>query len=132
MSYAQEQAYITSHFSNMWPAGVGVAYPNVKFDTNNIDEWVRLNIVRGVAYQASMGGDTNVYRHPGNVIVQVFVEPNSGAKRALELADTACAIWRGQQFDGLVFKAPVVIDLGIVAGWYQVNVSCPFYRDELF
>ena len=107
------------------------AWPDSKFETASVTEWVKLNVLHGESEQASAGASSNFYRSYGLVEVQIFVEQNSGAKRALELAGFAINIWRSLSIGSTVFASPRVVQLGYVGSWYQVNVQCDFYTDEI-
>lgn len=131
MSYTAELVSVTSTFEAQWAALTPVAWPNVKFDPDEYEEWVRLVVLNGDANQASMGNDVNLHRFQGTVVVQIFVEPNSGAKRARELADTVCNMFRGKYVDNLLFRTPSQVVIGVVEGRYQINVNCPFHRDDI-
>lgn len=132
MSYEAEFISITDYFNTQWASATPIAWPNVRFDPDEHVEFVRVTILNGDAFQASMGNDVNDYRHLGIVVVQIFVEPNSGAKRARSLVDSVCSIFRSKYIDDLRFRTPDVNTIGIREGRYQVNVNCPFYRDEIF
>lgn len=130
MSYETELSDITNYFNTGWGNTTQVAWPNVQFDPQDLDEWVTLTILNGDAVQGSAGSSVNLHRHFGTIVHQIFVEPNSGAKRARELADMICDIWRGIYLNNLLFRTPNVTVIGIADGRYQINVSCAFQRDS--
>lgn len=101
---------------------------------NPPDEWVRISIRFAAANQASMAG-TPTTRTTGSVIVQCFVKPNIGMKRAAELADLVEDALMYRQARGnnhvVVLRAAVMTDVGQPEGqpFYQTNVVVPFYAD---
>lgn len=125
MNYSQEKQAIEQHFEANWPH-TPIVFENAKF-TGAEDEWVRLSILNGDAYQASMG-DNPAFRHPGVVVVQIFTRPDSGSGRALELADLVDQLFRLAVVSGIVFRVPRVQKVPSDNEWYQVNVSTEFYR----
>lgn len=132
MTYLAESIALQSRFDTLWNNETPVQWPNVAFSLEDKTEWVRFTILSEPARQAAMGGNnSNLYRHPGFVSIQIFVKPNTGIKRALELADMVTNVWRGAQFSGITMGAPSVIPIGVQDGWYQVNVLCSYYRDEV-
>lgn len=130
MSYAQSQADIESYFDANW-LFTQIAWRNVKFDPKGLTEWVKLTTRSNESFQASMGADVNVYRYEGTLIVQLFGELNKGSGRLAELTDRVCDLFRSKRIGNITFRVPQVIDVGTQDGWYQINVICDFYRDEL-
>ena len=132
MSYADERNAIAGRFDSLWAARTPVAWPNVGFDVPDKGAWVRLTIINGDATQRSIGNPgANVHRHNGVITVQVFVPIDSGIHTARDLADDAAAIFRNQRFDGIRCDVPSAREVGPDDIWFQVNMSCPFRRDEL-
>lgn len=132
MTHAAESVSIQSRFSTIWGNATAIDWPNVGFATGDKSEWVRFRILHEPAYQAAMGGVGNhLYRHPAFVSILIFVKPNTGLARVNALADMAANVWRGADFSGIKMGVPSINHVGVVDGWYQVNVLCSFYRDEV-
>lgn len=132
MSFATELTAIESRFLTNWNVSDGkVVYGNLQYNppSTTSDPWLRLTVQHGETNRASVYPDH--YRNNGVIFTQVFVRSNQGSIEAMALADKVAAIWRGQQFSGIHCLAVSVVDVGISNGWYQVNVVCPFYHDEL-
>jgi hypothetical protein len=108
-----------------------IAWPNVSYTPTPGTPWLRFTITEGEASTPAFSGSGNVYRHPGNVIVQVFVPANGGDGRARSIADTVAAVYRGKRLTPGIrfFDAPYVNTVGRDGDWYQVNVICPFAYD---
>jgi len=131
MSTTAELETLTEHFATQWAAETEIAWPNVEFDPANMDEWVRFTILHGDAEQKSAGGSVNLHRSYGTLIIQIFVKPDSGAKRASQLVDLVSNIWRGLHLSNMVFRTPYTTEMGVEDSWYQVNVSCAFHRNDI-
>ncbi|MEM7444292.1 MAG: phage tail terminator-like protein [Pseudomonadota bacterium] len=132
MSYADARDAICGRFDARWAGRTPVAWPNHGFAVPSGAPWVRLTIVDGEARQASLGSPgANLHRHTGVIMVQVFVPIDSGTRTARELADEAAEIFRHQRFDAIRCDVPSVREIGPDDVWFQVNMSCPFRRDEL-
>ena len=129
MSFDQERSVVETRFRDNWSA-TAVKWPNVKFSSKSYEEFVSFNDVRDDKKEHSLGVDPVLFRSYGNIVVQVHVKPNSGAARALQLADLAADIWRSARFSGYTMMAPRVVTVGVVDGWYQVDMICPYYRDS--
>lgn len=130
MSLTTLKTSLESKFNTDWSNQTNISWDNVEFDSREVSEWVRFNVLFGDEVQASLGGSVNTFRLHGVVIVQIFVEPNSGAKRATELADNVGDIWRAVVVNSAVFKTPKIKVIGFNQGWYQINVSIEFHNDE--
>lgn len=118
-------------FSSFYP-NYGVAWENVDFTPTNDTPWVKPTVREGEASQPAFGGGTNVYRHPGNVIVQVFVPVGGGDGKAREIADYIASIFRGKRISSVrFFNAPYIQTVGPDGHWFQVNAVCPFEYDLL-
>lgn len=131
MSYSAELIAIESRFNSQWADRTPVAYGNLPYAPIVGTAYVRLIVLTGRALQASMGA-APLYRHPGVIDVSVFIPEGSATKPALDLADAVVAIFRGAQFSGILCRPADVRNLGVVGGWFQVNVSIPYHRDEIF
>jgi len=138
MSYGDELLAIESRFSATWVkivngasvARTPVEYANVRFPMPKQEPWVRLSVLPGAAFLVSMG-PTKLYRNPGIIDIGIFNVIGTASKDALALADAAAAIFRGVQFSGISCRAPGIVVLGVLLGWYQITVSVPYHRDEL-
>lgn len=107
-----------------------IAWENVRYRPVQGIPWVRLSIREGEAQIVSLdGGDGRRFRHPGVVIVQVFVPANDGDGLAREIADSVAAIFRGKTIDCVRFRAPYVQVVGPEGAWFQLNVYCNFFYD---
>lgn len=131
-TYAEETRILKTVLKD----GMDVDFPSVKILIPNQKEpskgsWVRFNLVNGTANQQSIGGVKNLHRHLGILIVQIFVEYDSGDAAALEIADKICGYYQGFQEDSLVCRTPYLVPAGKSLNWYQFNVNVPFYRDAI-
>ena len=128
MGFFDEQSTVQMEFKNNWPY-TAIAYDNETFSPQGLDEWVRFTDLNAGGKQASLGNNP-LYRYRGMVVVQIFVKPNTGPARFLRLADYVTGIYRSKRIGSTQFGVPAVTRIGPRDGWYQVNVDCPYYRDE--
>ena len=129
MTFDTERQSIETRFQDNWTE-TEVKYANVKFSSKTEQEWVALNIIPDMAKEQSLGTDPVQYRYWGDIVVQIFVKPNSGAARALQLAELVADIFRSAKFDNITVNTPRVAIVGVNDGWYQVDVISPYYRDS--
>lgn len=135
MGYQGEFETLAGAFETGWNKATPVAWSNLDFSPPSaLSSWVRFSVLPGEAFHATAGAPgKNIIRHPGLIVVQVFVPFNSGSITAYDLADDVAGIFRNYHSGGIRCSAPWVTPVSPSAGegWFQVNVNIPFVRDEL-
>lgn len=129
MTFEAERQALEERFETNWTE-TDVKWPNVKFSSKGKDEFVAFNNVPDMGKEKSLGTDPVLNRYYGHVVIQIFVTPNSGAARALQLADLVSDIWRNVKFGEFTVQTPSLAIVGVNDGWYQVDVVSPYYRDS--
>jgi hypothetical protein len=129
MGFQAAKAEIETLFKNNWTY-TEIAYEGVPFDDRLLDEWVRISIADAGGKQASCGIQNVMFRYVGNLFVQIFIKNDKGSGRAMELADLVTPIFRSKIVNGIHYGVPEAIKVGPSEAWFQVNVSCEFYREE--
>lgn len=82
---------IESRFKAWWDSnggGIPVEWDNEAFTQPSGGTWVRLTVLNGEGFQASIGS-AQLEKQPGVAVVSVIVPKNGGTKAALALADKA-------------------------------------------
>lgn len=102
-----------------------IAYDNVSFDSSLHDEWCRLTIQDGDAFNAGIGNGCEI-RRTGLVVIQLFTSQWSGVKSARSYADELDALFSNVHDGSLQFFATSVNRVGHFDDVYQVNVTIPF------
>ena len=134
-----ERTALYNLFNTTWSGldpAVPVITPNEK-SLDQTDEWVRFTIKAGNAEVLEIGDPKRYTRTIGVVIIQVFVRPDTGDGRARELCDTIEGIFRNAEAsitDGSIrFREPTSTEVGLAENeaYYQMNVTVPYYRDEV-
>ena len=120
---------IESRFTGAW-THTPFVFGNKSYDPNINQDWVRLTVLDGDGFQISLGVNS-LDRHAGVVSIQIFTVVNQGEERSRWLVDKATEIFRKVSFSGLLFRVPNVDRVGADGTWFQMNVDCPFQRDEL-
>lgn len=128
MGFFDQQSTIEQAFLTAWTY-TPVAKDNVSFEPQTLSEYVRLTDLNAYGRRASLGNNP-LYRYGGMVVVQIFTKLNTGSARAKVLADLVTPIFRDRRIGDVQFFVPAVTRVGPRDGWYQVNVDCPYYRDE--
>lgn len=107
-------------------------YDNQDFTPPNQTVWARLTILPGESFQVSNGGPNGKrFRTPGIMIVQIFLPFGQGDKAGLELADVIKTAFRSKNVDSITYRTPSVSTVGKTGPWWQINVRCPFYNDDI-
>lgn len=131
MSFQVEHNELRTRFSQQIGT-TPVAWPNVAYVPIVGTLWVRFNVVDGESTRTTIGATTNNVRSLGLVIVQIFAPLDKGNAAALAKADAVAAIFRDWCGSTVRCRTPSIKEVGPDGnGWYQVNVSVPFQRDEL-
>lgn len=131
MSYDAERASIEGRLKTNWTS-TPIKFENVAYTpAATTVAFIELMIVNSQSIQASIGSPA-LYRHPGSISINVRTRLQVGSKQGRVYADTLSGIFRGKEFDGITCRAPKVTRLGEIEGWFVLNVSIPFYRDEVF
>jgi len=120
---------LESRFADLWPYTL-IKWPNVGLPTASLDEWVCFNHIHDESKIAQVGTSYNVNRYYGVIVVQIFVKPNIGLLRAKVLSDYVSDIWRTFQFSGITINVPEIVEVGILNGWYQLNVQNTYHRSN--
>ena len=124
---------LRTRFDTVWANRTPVAWPNVTFTPPSPQaSWCRFSITNGEAQQTTIGSTTNNHRFTGVIYIQVFTATNAGDSVALQRADEAAAIFRNWCGTNIRCREATIKTIGANAdGWYQINVSIPYRRDEL-
>ncbi len=127
MNDTQQLVILDTIFSG-FASGIPIVHDNEKYDGDS-EEWIRLSSQVASAKQKSLG-DNPIYRYRGICYVQIFTKPDTGSGRAMEIVDMVTALLRSKTLNGITFYTPRSHKVGVVNGWYQVNVSTDFYRED--
>lgn len=112
-----------SQFSN-----TDIVFENMTKPNSSVN-WMRVNILNSDSKQISLGNNP-YYRYKGLLIFQIFTKPNTGSGKCNQIADTITTLFRSTSLGSITFKTPMKDVIGEVDGWFQVNVSVPFFREE--
>lgn len=120
---------IETHIQDNW-TGSSVCWDNTKFDATGKPSWLRPTVQFGESRKLDL---LKRERTVGVLIIQVFVPLFSGLRGATQLADQIAALFRSVTVNTIVFKVPSQTRVGDTKdGWFQVNVTIPFYWDTSF
>lgn len=126
-----ERAAIEGRFSTQWGSTTPIAWDNVHYTPVPETSFVKFAVLPGTAWVASLGTSPS-YRHTGIISINIHTPIDAGTTTAKTLADTASAVFRGWQSGGLVCRSPYITFNGEEDGWYKINVTVGFFRDETF
>jgi len=129
MGWASERQVIENVISTGW-ISTPVAWDNVPLDPPPESNWIRVNILDGDAQRITL--NQRYHRFTGIVLISVFTIVGQGSNAARNNADTIAALFRDLQISGILFRSPTITNVGISGAYYQINLSVPFQRDELF
>lgn len=134
MTYEEARNAIQSYLDGNWvstPPST-IAYDNLAFTPPNGAPWIRLAIQNNIGFQAGLGGSVRRFRRQGIALILVFVPEGSGPTQATQLAEEAVLLFEGVLLPGgLRFDLVNLREVGVEAGWFQINVSAGFSFDDI-
>lgn len=71
------------------------------------------------------------YRTPGVVYIYALTPPGMGTDAAEALALDVETAFRGQTFNGVVYRAPSPKNMGVVDGKHQIVIEMAFHADDV-
>lgn len=113
------------------PESVAVQYDNEGEAPPSDAVWIRCAVQVGRSEQADMGSTTVRERTVGVVMAQVFCPADEGDQPGLEMADKIKAAFRRVTAGGVTYRVPSIEPQGRDGKWWQINVTVPFYSDDV-
>ena len=95
---------------------------------NGLSEFIRVNILNNDSETVEIGGTRT--RHNGEILFSIFVTSGTGTDRARKLADDLYDGFKNRAIGTVQTQTPRVTRVGDSEGFYSLQVSVPFYRDQ--
>ena len=112
------------------PEGLTVAWPNAPFEPPHaLVPWARFSIEFGQRFRASLGSVAR-YRHPGVLVVALFMPLLNGEANGRALAALVERRYRAATIAGAQFLTPTVLQGTRDGARWLLPVQCPFYADS--
>lgn len=131
--FETERAAVTTLFETAWGSKSAVKWPNYEFnEAAQVEPWVAFTLLTGEGLQISLG-DRALHRYGGLVIIQVFQKELTGTKEQRLFAGKVSEIFIRKELvlpdeAVITFRTPFAKDVGLINGWNQINVNCPYIR----
>lgn len=116
------------------PQSLPTQYDNdSSFQKPSSGRWASVHVIEGDTIAIESDGEKGLFRHPGTFVAQLFEDIGVGTGGLYGLVDLVVTAFRSLQDGPVVFRSPTVQRVGVeeTGAWHQVNVSCPFYADEI-
>lgn len=108
-----------------------IAWDNVGFTIpQDASTWIRFSIQNVDSNFASIG-PSKIARRTGIVFIQVFSPKDSTTEESEFIVDEVVTIFENNLLSEVNFRSPSVKEIGVNSGWYQINISVPFFYDIL-
>lgn len=132
MSAETERAAVEGRFTAQWTGTplAHVVFDNIAYVPVQGTPYVRLSIRPGNSERITIG--SREHRTVGLIVVQIFTPLGQGTSDARVLAEQAAAIFRDQEFGGVLCRSASIQNVGQSTDWNQFNVTVPYQRDEVF
>lgn len=128
MNYESACRAIKEHFESRWGEIIPIIYPNEIEDIGNPPYFGRMTIRPGSGRQVAVGG--RQHRRIGVVIVQLFVEQDTGQDAIGALEEQAVRIFIDHVVPGIHFFDVGADRIGLDGrGYFQSNVNASFQFD---
>lgn len=129
MSYASATETVLSRLNTQWASRTPIAWPNSDYEPVAGTAFIRPTLFHPDAFNAQLGRGRQ--RHIGLLVVQVLTPEKQGDGAAMDHAAALVTAFENVDAGGIHYEVPRVDVIGNDgAGWYQVNVSVPLWRDE--
>ncbi len=131
MSFAASFVSLMDRFDAQWVVlqpDIEVAYPNMDFDPEAHESFVRVTILPGESWQASI--PQRRWRNVGVFNVQCFTPLKGGDEPGRALGDSVVTAMRGVTVSGIRLKATRLVRVGVSERWLQHNADTPFMYDD--
>lgn len=113
-----------------------IVLPNSGFVPTTDTPFVSLQIDFSTASQIAFGSPLQRHRMNGVISIEILTPVNEGAGLGLTYADTIAAIFRAQQFSGVLCFAPSIASQQQVkhetSEFWNTPLLCPFWFDQSF
>jgi len=129
MTAKAETIAVESRFATNFTVCI-VKYANVRFTPTPEIAWADLRVIIADSINAEVGG--GLHRNAGIISVNIYEPINTGTAAGKNKADLAAAVFRDKQFSSITCRSPKITEVGEIDEWYVINMSVPFFRDEIF
>lgn len=113
-------------------ADLPVEWPNAELNPKPVDKaWARFSIIEGEATQVDTGATTKRFRNIAVMVIQIFVPLGKGTAETESLVDRIRNNFSGKKYSNVVFRVCKPVTVGKTEAWWQTNVVCPFFFDDI-
>ena len=129
MSYETERADIATYLDAN--CSLKTKYPNRKFKQPVDEIWLKFSIVHAETIAESFG-DVQDFEFSGRIVLSLFAPIDSGTKEINDQADLLVNLFINKTIGGVMTYSPEIGLSEKSGNWYQVTLTIPFTRDEIF
>lgn len=112
------------------PNALPTHYDNAPFEAPDNALWCSVSVLFGETFKRGLG-NPSLYRTPGVMVASLHTPIETGDQALLSLADKIVRVFEAVTDQSVTFKTPSVQRVGRTGKWWQINVTCPFYSDQL-
>lgn len=114
-------------------------YPNAPFAVpaaGSVDVWAEYNMEVIESEQMELSPSSALVRHIGYITANLYFKQGGTAQSPKITVDQIVPLFRmltvtaGSEI-GIVFRVPRPTTIGDYREWYAVNLTCPFFVDEV-
>ena len=120
---------VETHLQDNWTQ-TPIQWENVHFEPIEGQSFIAPVIVPTSGIQISLGG-VALNRWEGFIDISVFIPMNQGSKTGNDLADALIKLFYHYTEQGVSFYTGYAKPTGSTESWWKINVTIPYYFDEL-
>ena len=140
--FEDERIAIETRLADNWESAPGTLRTPIRYWSSGAlfeipDEapWIALQDEPDLGRQVSLGDGVQLHRYDGLITIQVFTPERTGPVAADQYVELLDPIWRRAEFShgesGLIrCRTPWAVRVGVLDGWYQVNLKVRYQRDR--
>ncbi len=111
--------------------GLPTQYDNAPdINAQNGQNWARASIRMADNRRVSIGTPSR-FRHPGVLIYNIFSQLEDGSDLGTSIADFVRDAFQNRRVNDVTYRTASTPPGGVSEGWWQQNISIPFYFDQL-
>lgn len=136
MNWEDERRAFEKRLKDNWTDPTPIFFDNLTVEKPTTGAYGIFYITPGDSAQITLGFPAR-HRLVGVIVLKLLLRESEGTSKIRKLADTFSPIFRDADFSlgssgRILCRSPSIGRLGVVDGWYQLNVTVPYQRDVTF
>lgn len=136
MTPQQFDTLMQTSFRAAWVAGglnpAAINWPNLDFEPATFPLWCRFQLLNVPVPTRELGGGDQFFVARGGLIaIEIYVRAGQGKTTINAAAETVLKWLETFGIGEVRFQDPGLLDVGVRAGWFQINAQAGFEYDSV-